>query len=129
MPTSEENPYRSPVIDELTPPASDRLPRSPLIRWRVIPVGVFAASGIASLISGVAGLCATILSLAFAERLPKLWYAPLLALPLNIIAGAVWIKASRAWLRAHWRRAMVLTVLGYALLAMAAAFLMRRIIP
>lgn len=117
----EQNPYRPPADEpDLQMVASDR--RGPFFRWRTIPAGIFAFSGIAEFVAGVSALFLSILILAFAKH-PNHdhWYAPLVASPIMIVAGAIWIMASQAWLCGKWRFATIFTLLGYAVNAVLPA--------
>jgi hypothetical protein len=120
----EQNPYRAPA-DETGLPTSGNERRKPVFRWRTIPAGIFAFSGIAEFTGGVSALFLSILAFAFASR-PHDWYATLVASPVMIVAGALWIKASQAWLRGKWRFATIFTLLGYAINAILPAMFARR---
>ena len=112
-PREEQNPYRSPT-EEPAPAATVSLRRGPLFRWRTIPAGVLAFSGVGEFAAGVLTLFLSILVFAFTKR-PDRWYASLGASPIMVLAGVAWIKASQAWLRGKWRLAIILTLFGYVL--------------
>lgn len=119
----EQNPYRPPADEpDLQMVASGR--RDPFFRRRTIPAGIFAFSGIAEFTGGVSALFLSILAFAFASH-PHDWYATLVASPVMIVAGALWINASQAWLRGKWRFATIFTLLGYAINAILPAMFAR----
>lgn len=112
----ELNPYRPPVADDWDSPAGNGPRRHALFRWRVIPCTLCALNGASELFLGIAAPFAAILTLLFAKPLPDSWYLPfLIAFPLALVAGGAWLRASQAWLEGRWRKALVWTLLLYAL--------------
>ncbi|MEE8452934.1 MAG: hypothetical protein V3R99_13495 [Thermoguttaceae bacterium] len=111
----DTNPYASPQAS--TEPEISVGPQR--FRWRLIPAGLqLAFGGTMVLVSiGLAvGICVMLVQKGTIEPLTHPTVLPLL-LVIGIfgLSGSIWIYSAIVWWRHRWLRAVLTTILGYAI--------------